>query len=93
MEKLQTTLRVVAAFLACMDDYRGRSIRAAPGNPWRFSGGAVCGHLDIFRQRLLDMAAVASTALQYARLERVEVGGSQVGRSWVFCSWKSPLRA
>ena len=78
-EKLQTTLRVIAAFLACMGEYRSRSIRAAPGNPWRFSGSAVCGHLDIFRQRLLDMLAVASAALQYARLERVEVGGSMVG--------------
>ena len=79
LDKLQLALRVIAAFLASMDEYRARSIRTVPGNPWRYSASAVCGHLDIFRQRLMDLQAMAGTAAQYARLERIEIGGSQVG--------------
>ncbi len=78
-EKLQPALRVITAFLASMEEYRARSIRSVPSNPWRYAASSVCGHLDIFRQRLLDLQAIAGTAAQYGRLDRIEIGGSQVG--------------
>lgn len=77
-EKLGAVQRVAAAFVACLGVYRARSIRTYPGNPWRFSSAAVFGHLDVFRQRLSDLADIAATALQFGRLERIDIGGSLV---------------
>ena len=84
-EKLAAVLGVVAAFLGSMADYRATSNRAAPDNPWRFANSAVCAHLDVFRQRLADLAGVSATALQFGRLERIEIGGSVVG-SYFACA-------
>lgn len=55
-----------------------RSMKNVANNPWRFGNAALFGHLQVFRQRLTDLADVCATALQFSRLERVEVGGSSV---------------
>jgi hypothetical protein len=55
-----------------------RSITAVPDNPWRFGAAAVFGHLHVFCQRLTDLADICTTTLQFSRLERIEVGGSDV---------------
>lgn len=56
-----------------------RSIKNIPNNPWRFGNAAVFGHMQVFQQRLINLADICTTALQFSRLERVEVGGSSVG--------------
>jgi dynein heavy chain len=77
-EKLQNTQRILNSFVGCYDEYKLRSIKAAPENPWRFSSAVLFRHLDVFRQRLADLLDICQTAVQFSRLERIEVGGSQV---------------
>ncbi len=94
-EKLQAMQRVLAAFLACYGQYKLRSIKESPDNPWRFSPAVLFRHLDIYRQRLADLLDICATSVQFNKLERVEVGGSQVNahcdvlyiaRNLFFCS-------
>ncbi len=56
-------------------------------NAWRFQSSVVFGRLDVYIQRCHDMLDFSTAALQFSKLERVEVGGTrgrvitQVGRA------------
>lgn len=84
MAKLQAMQKVLGSFVACYNDYKLRSIKAAPDNPWRFSGSVLFRHLDVFRQRLADLLDICQTSVQFNKLDRVEIGGTQV-LVMVFC--------
>lgn len=76
-DKLRAALRVCAAFRESYDIACARSGVECPGNPWRMPSAAVFSRLDAFTERCGDLVELFNTAAQFARLEKVEVGGTK----------------
>ena len=68
----ETALRLQADFF----EYKRIATDSCPDSPWNIPTGLVFGRLDIFSERLKDVTTVIQTMQQYARLEKVEIGGT-----------------
>ena len=76
-DKLRTVLKVLGGFKSSCFNYRSASTTECPSKPWRFQNAAVFTRLDRHMARCAEMLSLASAALQFNRLERVEVGGTK----------------
>lgn len=79
VDKLRLVLKVLGTFKSYYFDYKSRTISEAPENPWRFQNSALFTRLDAFMERCHDMQDLSQTALQFNKLDRVEIGGTKVG--------------
>lgn len=78
VDKLRQTVRVLSAFKSYYFDNKARTLEETPNNPWKFQNSALFGRLDTFLDRCNDVLNLSQTALQFHKLERVEVGGTKV---------------
>lgn len=78
VDKLRVTVRVLAAFKSYYFDNKARTMDVTPLNPWKFQNSALFGRLDSFLERCNDLLNFSQTALQFHKLERVEIGGTKV---------------
>lgn len=76
-DKLRTVLKVLGGFKSCCFSYRAASSAECPAHPWRFQNAAAFARLDRHMARCAEMLSLAGAALQFNRLERVEVGGTK----------------
>ncbi len=81
VDKLRQTVRVLSAFKSYYFDNKARTLEETPNNPWKFQNSALFGRLDAFLDRCNDVLNLSQTALQFHKLERVEVGGTKVSGS------------
>ena len=79
VDKLRLTLKVLGTFKSFYFDYKSRSMSETPTNPWKFQNSALFSRLDAFLERCHDVLDLSQTALQFNKLERVEIGGTKVG--------------
>jgi dynein heavy chain, axonemal len=77
VEKLKLLLNVLGSFKSFYFEYKGRTTRDTPQNPWKFQNSALFARLDAFLERCHDILDLTQTALQFNKLERVEVGGTK----------------
>ncbi|KAA6419077.1 MAG: flagellar outer dynein arm heavy chain beta [Trebouxia sp. A1-2] len=77
VDKLRQTVRVLSAFKSYYFDNKARTLEETPNNPWKFQNSALFGRLDTFLDRCNDVLNLSQTALQFHKLERVEVGGTK----------------
>ena len=77
LEKVATAIEVCAAFKAAFFEVRDASASRSPENPWKFQNAAVFARLDQFIERCHDLHELATTIVQFGRLERIELGGSK----------------
>ena len=84
VDKLRLTLKVLGTFKSYYFEYKGRSSIEMPANPWRVQTTALFGRLDSFMERCHDVLELCNTTVQFNRLERVEIGGSN-GRQLSNC--------
>lgn len=77
VDKLRVTVRVLAAFKSYYFDNKARTLDVTPLNPWKFQNSALFGRLDAFLERCNDLLNFSQTALQFHKLERVEIGGTK----------------
>ncbi|DBB00313.1 TPA: Dynein beta chain, flagellar outer arm [Trebouxia sp. C0004] len=77
VDKLRQTVRVLSAFKSYYFDNKARTLEETPNNPWKFQNSALFGRLDGFLDRCNDVLNLSQTALQFHKLERVEVGGTK----------------
>ena len=78
VDKLRLTLKVLGTFKSFYFDYKSRSMSETPTNPWKFQNSALFSRLDAFLERCHDVLDLSQTALQFNKLERVEIGGTKV---------------
>lgn len=78
VDKLRLTVRVLTAFKSYYFDNKARTLEETPNNPWKFQNSALFGRLDTFLGRCNDVLNLSQTALQFHKLERVEIGGTKV---------------
>ena len=78
VDKLRVTVRVLAAFKSYYFDNKARTLDVTPLNPWKFQNSALFGRLDAFLDRCNNLLNFSQTALQFHKLERVEIGGTKV---------------
>ena len=76
-DALSTTLRVAAALKGAFFDYKARSARDVPDNPWLMQNSALWGHLDAFLERVHDLRDFSATVLQFRELDRLVIGGNK----------------
>lgn len=87
VDKLRQTVRVLSAFKSYYFDNKARTLEETPNNPWKFQNSALFGRLDAFLDRCNDVLNLSQTALQFHKLERVEVGGTKAcGSACIFTS-------
>lgn len=84
VDKLRLTARVLIAFKSYYFDNKARTLQETPNNPWKFQNSALFGRLDAFLDRCNDVLNLSQTALQFHKLERIEIGGTKV-RSVAHC--------
>lgn len=84
VDKLRVTVRVLAAFKSYYFDNKARSLDVTPLNPWKFQKSALFGRLDAFLDRCNNLLNFSQTALQFHKLERVEIGGTKVRLATLF---------
>lgn len=70
-------LKVLGGFKSCCFSYRAASAAECPANLWRFQNAAAFARLDRHMARCAEMMSLAGAALQFNRLERVEIGGTK----------------
>lgn len=56
---------------------QGRAAEECPDNPWRFQNSALFSRLDAFLERCHDVLDLSQTAVQFLKLDRVEIGGTK----------------
>ena len=78
VDKLRVTVRVLAAFKSYYFDNKARTLDVTPLNPWKFQNSALFGRLDAFLDRCNQLLDFSQTALQFHKLERIEIGGTKV---------------
>ena len=78
VDKLRQTVRVLTTFKSYYFDNKARTLEETPNNPWKFQNSALFGRLDAFLDRCNDVLNLSQTALQFHKLERVEIGGTKV---------------
>ena len=67
----------LGSFKSFYFEYKGKTTRETPQNPWKFQNSALFARLDAFLERCHDILDLTQTALQFNKLERVEVGGTK----------------
>ena len=72
-EKLRTVQKVLAAFRASFLETQARS-----GGVWKIHPSAPFARLDAFLERCQEVYGLKAATLQFSRLERVEIGGTEV---------------
>ena len=77
LERLSTALEVCASFKASYFETRDVSLEQVPDNPWKFQNAVIFARLDQFIERCHDLHELMTTIVQFARLERIEIGGSK----------------
>ena len=77
LDRLSTALEVCAAFKASFFEARDRSAEYAPDNQWKFQNAVIFARLDLFIERCHDLHELQLTVVQFAKLERIEVGGNK----------------
>lgn len=78
--KLRATTAVCVALKRAFSAAKARAAVECPDRPWRaLSSAAVFARLDAFLGRLHHVTELAAAAAQYARLERLVVGGAKGG--------------
>lgn len=77
LERLNAALEVCAAFKAAYFEARDASSDLCPDNEWKFQNAVIFARLDLFIERCHDLHELALTVVQFARLERIELGGNQ----------------
>ena len=80
LERLSTALEVCAAYKAAYFATKETSESNCADNPWKFQNAVIFARLDLFIERCHDLHELALTVVQFARLERIEIGGNK-GRS------------
>ncbi|CAE8597984.1 unnamed protein product [Polarella glacialis] len=75
-DKLERTLRICTAFKDAYVTFR--DIAAIQGGEgWKMKNDALFVRLDAFRERCRDALDFTRTVMQFAKLERVEIGGTK----------------
>jgi dynein heavy chain len=77
VDKLRMTLKILGTFKSYYFDYKGRAAEECPDNPWRFQNSALFRRLDAFLERCHDVLDLSQTAVQFLKLDRVEIGGTK----------------
>lgn len=77
VDKLRLAVKVCTSLRASYDAAASKSEVECQANPWRVPVGAMFARLDAFVERLTDLGDLFSTAAAFAKLERVEVGGTK----------------
>ena len=77
VRKLNEVLKVISSFKTVYFDYKSRATNECGDNPWRIQNNALFMRLDSFQERCHDILDLASTIVQFSRLERIEVGGTK----------------
>ena len=77
--RLRTTAGVVGALKRAYFAAKTRAGLECPGRPWALSYAVTWGRTDAFLSRLHDLTELAVAVTQYARLERVTIGGAKGG--------------
>ncbi|KAK9808985.1 hypothetical protein WJX72_007373 [[Myrmecia] bisecta] len=77
VEKLRLTLKILGTFKSYYFEYKAKSAAETPANPWKFQNSAIFLRLDAFLERCHDVLDLSQTALQFHKLERVEIGGTK----------------
>ena len=90
VDKLRVTVRVLTAFKNYYFDNKARTLDVTPLNPWKFQSNAIFGRLDAFLDRCNNLLSFSQTALQFQKLERVEIGGTKVDLKCMACSLPHP---
>lgn len=72
-DRLRTAERVLGSFRKAFLDARARS-----GGVWRLHAEAPFARLDAFLARCRELFELKQAGLQFAKLERVEIGGTKV---------------
>jgi len=75
-EKLRTVQKVLAAFRSSFLETQARS-----GGVWKIHPSAPFARLDAFLERCKVVQDLKVSSLQFLRLERVEIGGTEVWTS------------
>lgn len=70
-------VQVTTALKETFDRYSERA--AAEGSPWVLKPEVVFLRLDTYRERNAALASVTNTALQFSKLEKLEICGSKGG--------------
>ncbi|KAI5108711.1 dynein beta chain, ciliary, partial [Silurus meridionalis] len=84
VERVQRALQVFCAFKQTYQQYRDRQIPKGPysqpgrsGKPWDFPSQIIFQRIDRIVERLLMIEELFASALDFLKLERVELGGSR----------------
>lgn len=75
-EKLRTVQKVLAAFRSSFLETQARS-----RGVWKIHPSAPFARLDAFSERCKEVYDLKLSSLQFSRLERVEIGGTEVNPS------------
>jgi dynein heavy chain len=68
----ELAMRLQSDFFA----YKVRAQEECPEAPWHIPAAMVFGRLDIFVERIKDVASLLETMQQFQRLEKIEIGGT-----------------
>ena len=77
VDKLRMTLKILGTFKSYFFDYKSRVAEECPTNPWRFQNSALFSRLDAHMERCHDVLDLSQTAVQFLKLDRVEIGGTK----------------
>ena len=77
VDKLRTTVKILGAFKSYYNDYKVRAGEECPDFPWKFQNSALFGRLEAFMERCHDVLDLSQTAVQFIKLDRVEIGGTK----------------
>eukprot|EP00741_Cyanophora_paradoxa_P016051 tig00000042_g15496.t1 len=80
VDRVRLAIRVCQALKDCYDEYREKVAVMVPNNLWRVPHAAVFSRLESFVERCHDILDLAQTTVQFAKLEKLEIGGTK-GRS------------
>ena len=75
--EIKTLLRVCGQFKATYKEYKRTADAECPANQWRIQNNALFSRLDGFLERCHDVLDFAQTVVQFAKLGRIEVGGTK----------------
>ncbi|KAJ1439145.1 dynein heavy chain and region D6 of dynein motor-domain-containing protein [Ochromonadaceae sp. CCMP2298] len=74
---LKTALSVFGRFKTVYLEYKAKSVKECPENPWLVQNNAVFVRLDSFLERLHDILDFTQTIMMFAKLAKIEVGGTK----------------
>jgi dynein heavy chain len=77
VKMLKTALNVFGRFKTIYLEYKARTLKECPENPWTVQNNAVFVRLDSFLERCHDILDFAQTIMMFSKLAKIEVGGTK----------------